>query len=291
MKTSYLFAFIALFAVALVFGCIGGGGTSNQTNTSSALKVTPTQTVAGGTMTIQYTLTNSYENNMKNVKISLVGVPSNYGIPAPQTITTIVSNQQYPAIFTITAPTSINIKQTLNPKLQVCYTYDTNYFFDMLFKTTSLATETATAEHGYSTGPVSVTQMGMDTIFTNTQDHVGSLQITNTGSGKIMSFGSISINKPTGSLFVDSIGLAYSTCGGTTGSRTITPTDTGDCSILGNTLAISNGLTATIKMTTTTAANKITAVTTERIDGTVTSDYCYDVPVGTLTVCPAGKAC
>jgi hypothetical protein len=292
MKTSYLFAFTALFAVALVFGCIGGssGGTNNQTNASGALKVTPTQTVAGGTITIQYTLTNSYENDMKNVQISLIGVPSNYGIPTPQTITTIVAKQQYPAIFTITAPPSIDIKQTLSPKLEVCFNYDTNYFFDMLFKTTSLATETATAESGYSTGPISVTQMGLDTIFTNTQDHVGSLQITNIGSGKITNFGSISISKAAGSLYVNSIGLSYSTCGGTTGSGILTPSGT-DCSILGNALAITNGLTATVKMSTTTAANQIHAITTERVDGKVTTTYCYDTPVGTLTVCPAGKAC
>jgi len=286
----YLYTLIALFAVALVLGCTGlGGGAQNQT-TTGPVTVTPTQLVGGGTATVQYTLTNNYENEMSNVKISVLGVPSGYTVSSSGMITTskIVANQQYPAIFTIKAP-SVSIKQTLTPKIQVCYDYTTNYYFDSALKTSALAGETVTTESAASTGPISVTQLGLDNLFVTQKDeeHTGSLQITNTGGGKIIQFNSIKMNKPVGTTNVASIGLSYSDCG----SSTTTELKPSSCSLLSNTLAVANGLTVTATVTTSTDPAKLTAVATERTEGSVSTNYCTDIPIGTITVCPAGKAC
>jgi len=293
MKTSYLYAFIALFAIALVFGCISN--TSNQTNkTTGELTVTPTQVVGGGPVTIQYMLTNNYENNMKNTTVSLLGVPSSYSPPDPITAGIVMPDQQYPIIFQITAP-NVGVKQTVTPKIQVCYDYDTNYYFDTVLKTTAIATETAPTESGYSTGPISVTQMGLDSVFTDTGtgsvSHTGSMQITNTGNGKIIRFNQLAINS-SGSTYVECPKLSYSECGKEicTVEYKVASTDTG-CSILSNSLAISNGLTATIKFDTNEASRTITSATPNRLNGIVSVNYCYEIPVDTITVCPAGKAC
>jgi hypothetical protein len=309
----YMYAFIALFAVALIFGCTLGGGTNKTTtNQTGALKVTPTQIISGGSATIQYTLTNSYDNTMKDVRISLLDVPSSYsGTRNLTAISSIVTNQQYPAIFTITAPSALNLKQTITPKIEVCYKYDTNYYFDTVLKTTALATETAPTTSGSSTGPVSVTELGLDQVFTdtglsatNTSNHMGELQITNTGSGKIISFNNITATVV--SDYIDSLVLSYSDCA--SGTAPIPPSmqtqsnshhtssqqlisDASTCSILNNTLAISNGLTATMDMTTNAAAASLTSIKTETVNGVVSFNYCYDVPVGSIVVCPAGKAC
>jgi len=310
MKTSYLYAFIALFAIALVFGCITNTG-SNQTNQSTGgLTVTPTQVVASGPVTIQYMLINNYENNMEDVRISLLNVPSTYEVEKSVITTPIIApTQQYPAVFVIKTDPGISLKQTISPKLEVCYNYSTNYYFDTVLKTTSIATETAPTESGYSTGPISVTQMGLDSVFTDTdlKTYTGSLKITNTGNGKITKIKMLNIDESIGSTNIDDVKLAYSTCGGTEGSASlagrvigITGMSSGPpitipvvpvCDVFNNTLAIQNGLTATVKMKTTTEAAGITSATPERIEGQVEFTYCYELPVGTITVCPAGKTC
>jgi len=278
----YLYALIALFAMALVLGCTDSGA-KNQT-TTGPVTVTPTQLVGGGTATVQYTLTNNYENDMNNVKISMLGVPSSYTGYSSLTPSKIVANQQYPAIFTITAP-SVNIKQTLTPKIQVCYNYTTNYFFDAALKTSNLATEEVNVERGSSTGPVSISAMGFDSVFLTTanEDHMGSLSIANIGTGKIMAINSIKIIED--STNINSATISYSDCGP---ASEIKSSDS-KCSILGNTLAITNGLTASLTINT--KPSTLTSVSTERLSGSVLVNYCYEVPVGTITVCPAGKAC
>jgi hypothetical protein len=287
----YLYALIALFAMALVLGCTGGG-TQNQT-TTGPVTVTPTQLVGGGTATVQYTLTNNYENDMNNVKISMLSVPSSYTGYSSLTPSKIVSNQQYPAIFTITAP-SVSIKQTFTPKIQVCYDYTTNYFFDAALKTSKLATEAVNVESGSSTGPISVSAMGFDSVFLTTadEDHMGSLSITNIGTGKIMAINSIAIIED--STNINSAKISYSDCGPATeikppSAATCSATSPPACCILRNTLAITNGLTASLTINT--APDTLTSVSTERLSGSVLVNYCYEVPVGTITVCPAGKAC
>lgn len=293
MKTSYLLAFMAILAVALVFGCNFPGGGTNKTNASAGgVTVTPTQMIAKGTATVQYTLVNNYENDMKNVKISLLDAPSGYKLSSDGIINTgtIVANQQYPAIFTITAP-DVSVKQTLTPKIHVCYDYTTSYFFDAALKTSDLASETATVEKGASTGPLTISALGFDSIFITApnEDHVGSLQISNAGTGKITAFNSIKINSPT-SANLASANVAYSDCGPATEITPSTPSAT-NCKILNNALAVSKGLTATLTIKTKVNPTALTAVATERLDGSVLVNYCYDVSVGTLSVCPAGKTC
>ena len=285
MKKEGLIILIALFALAFTFGCTMGGEKSNNTNTGNGytLKVSPKNVISEGVITIDLRLKNIFDNDMNNVEATIKDIPSTFTGTEKVEGVTIVKGQEYPMIWSITTP-STDLKQSINPKVEVCFDYTTNFYFDTALVPRDKATEEVQVQSGYSNGPISVTQMGLDKIFLKedgTGFITGSLDIKNNWQGHIQSINKITIT-PSGLTG----GIKYASCGGDT-VTTITPS-TANCGILNNNLAIGDGLITTIKLSTTSGGSSIS---TERTNGEVDYTYCYDIPLGTITVCPVGQRC
>jgi len=287
MKREMMFVLVTFFALAFTFGCINGGGEkTNESSTGNGytINVNPRTIISEGVITIELRLNNIFENDMTGVEAKIKDIPSTFTGTDPVSEITIVKGQEYPIIWSITSP-STELKQNINPKVEVCFNYTTNFYFDTAIVPRDLTTEETQVQNGYSNGPVTVTQMGLDKIFLKnggTGYTTGSLDIKNNWQGHIKSINNITIIPSEGL----SAGIKYASCGGED-STSITPTTEG-CDILSNNLAIGDGLITTIKLTTEYSGDSIK---TERTNGEVDYTYCYDIPVGTITVCPVGQRC
>jgi hypothetical protein len=276
---------VAVFALAIAFGCTSGGNETNNTSTGVGYTISakPQTVISEGVVTIELRLKNIFDNDMKNVHVSLKDMPG-FSEPEEKNIDTIMRGQEYPIIWSLTAPET-DLKQTVSPKVEVCFDYTTNFYFDTAITPKNLATEEVQTQSSYSNSPLTVSPIGLDKLFLtgkNSNYVTGSLDIKNNWIGKIKEIKEISItpgNKLDG-------GIKYASCGSDT-SKKITP-NSGDCSILSNSLAISNGLISTVKLTTDYTGDTIKV---SRTNGVVKYTYCYDIDVGTITVCPVGQRC
>ncbi len=292
MKNQLLFVLAAMFAIVFVFGCIGGGEeeTEGMAGAGYTLNVNPQQVIAGGVITVDLRLQNIFEKDMENVVAEMTGLPKGKytGAEEPIEIGTIVAGQEFPAIWTIETPDT-EIKQTITPTIEVCFDYTTDFFFDTSIRPKELAAEEVSLQSSYSSGPITVSQIGLDNIFIkegDTTSVAGSLNIQNNWQGKIKKINKISIDVSTDGLISDAT-IGYAKCGGT--DTEITPSGT-DCDILENELAIGDGITGKITITLDSGASTDT-IEIERINGKAEYTYCYDIPVGTITVCPVGQRC
>ena len=282
MKREFIFVLIAFFALAFVFGC--GSKEVEETGSGYTMSVNPTNVVASGVVTVNMRLQNIFEKDMTNTVAEMSGFPRGQftGADAAINVGTIVSNQEYPVIWTITTPDT-QIQQSITPTVEVCFDYETEFLFDLAIKPRLLAAETVQLQKGVTSGPVTVSTMGLDELYASI---TGSLNIQNNWQGQISKFNSLEINHATGGL-IRSIVVQYSQCGGNSNSIRLGDTN---CDILSNKNAIGNGMTPIVKI------NLVDSLPTERIEveritGTVDYTYCYNVPVGTITVCPAGQRC
>jgi hypothetical protein len=286
MRKEWMFILVILFALAFTFGCTGTGGKKNATTSGDAytLNVNPRTVISGGVITIDLRLNNIFDNDMKELSASIKDLPSTFSGADEISGITIVKGQSYPVIWSIATPET-DLKQNINPKVQVCFNYTTNFYFDTAVVPKTLATENVQLQSGYSNGPVSVSQMGLGKIFLKSAGigyTLGSLDIRNAWQGKIGSINNITLTAPSDL----KEGIKYAKCGGDT-SVTITP-DSGDCKILSNKLAIGDGIISTIKLNTTYAGD---SVKVERTSGIIDYTYCYDVDIGDVMVCPVGQRC
>ncbi|MCD6546973.1 MAG: hypothetical protein J7K22_00245 [Nanoarchaeota archaeon] len=291
MKKTMVFL-AAMFALAFVFGCIGG---EKEEETPSGegytLKVNPQTVVAGGVVTIDLRIKNIFEKDMENVVAKLEGIPKT-GYSGAETVDvgTIVANQEFPVIWTISTPDT-EIKQTITPTAEICFDYTTDFYFDTAIVPRDLAAEEVQLQSGCSTGPLEVSEVGLDRIFIKESGDTklaGSLNIQNTWQGKIKEIKKIEISASTDGL-IDSYGVSYAKCGDESTTSIPASGDT-DCDILSNELAIGNGLTAKVNIALDSGATTDT-IEIERINGKIEYTYCYDVDIGTITVCPAGQQC
>ncbi|MCD6575542.1 MAG: hypothetical protein J7K73_00070 [Nanoarchaeota archaeon] len=287
MKKEGIIVLIALFALAFSFGCIGGGGEENETAAGNGytINVNPKTVIAGGVITVELRLKNIFDNDMSDLSAVIKDLPSSFGTPEENTGILITRGQEYPIIWTIEAPET-DLKQTVSPKIEVCFDYVTNFYFDTALVPKDKVTEAIQVQSGYSNGPIKVTQVGLDKIFLKdgTSYTTGSLNIQNNWQGRIERINEIKITPPAEN--VASEGVKYAKCGNDT-TTSIKPEDT-NCDILENKLAIGDGLTATVKITTDYDGSDIKV---ERTNGEINYTYCYEIPMGTITVCPVGQRC
>ena len=285
MKKGWIFIFAVLFALTFTFGCTSGGkGNATTGGEAYTLNVNPRTVISGGVITVDLRINNIFDNDMKDLSANINDLPSTFTGADKISDITIVKGQSYPVIWSINAPET-DLKQNINPKVHVCFNYTTNFYFDTALVPKTLATENVQLQTGYSNGPLSVSQMGLDKIFlreTGTSYTAGSLDIKNTWQGKIESINNITLMPPSNL----NEGVKYAKCGSDV-TTTIVP-DTGDCSILSNKLAIGDGIIGTVKLNTTYADNSIKV---ERTNGIIDYTYCYDVDIGDVTVCPVGQRC
>ena len=275
-KMVVLFALI--FAAALVFGCIGGRDDTPAVGNEYSITVSPRSIFEGGVTTIDVRIRNVFENDLENVNIKMVGLPSAYQ-ESGHTVNVgdILPGQEYPIIMTIGAPDTVRVQQIITPKIEVCYEYTTDFFFDSSFVPRGVV-EDISLSRRHSSGPISLNVVGFDRVHSSAV--TGSMAISNTGIGEISRINKIEIAE---TLEGSSARLSYSKC---TGMNRIVP-DTGDCNILATKSIVRNGITATLRFEgigfdfdTETRAG------VDRASGEIETMYCYEIDVGTITVNP-----
>jgi hypothetical protein len=292
MKKALMIAFTAIFAVALVLGCTGGGETKtvpgSGTGDGYTFKVEPTTIQGGGVATVQFTITNPFEKNMDNVSVKMKSgtVPSSYKSDPVDGMTgqMLVPGQEFPVVFTITAP---NQNGQINPVVQVCFDYGTEFYWDSAFMPVTLAIEEVSLDKGASTGPISVTVSGLDKAYVKNDTEgkgVGAIGLKNEWQGEIKDFKDTTINVAAAT-YLKSFNISYAGCFGTADQKT-SKLWTINLKSGGTNCGVLKGITAKngIQPTLTINLNKETKtdITVDRFSGTTTYNYCYEVPLGTL---------
>ena len=273
-----LVLFALVFAAALVFGCIGGGEEDETIGNEYSVSVSPRNIFEGGVSTIDFRVRNIFENDMENVVIKMSGLPAAYQDAGHITnVGDILPGQEYPIIMTISAPSDVRVSQDINPKIEVCYEYKTDFFFDSSFIPRGVVEETSLSRR-HSRGPISINVIGFDRV--HSSDVTGSLGIVNTGIGEISSINKLEITE---TLIGSSAKLSYSRC---QGGSVINP-DMENCDILSTKTIVRNGITSTIRFEGIDFGfDTETRAGVDRASGEVEIEYCYEVNVGTITVSP-----
>jgi len=278
-------AFVALAMFVLVFalGCTGGKKETSGVGSGYTLSVTPTELITNGTTTIDLRLENVFDKDMTNVQVWLKDVShSAYQIDGEQNgtnkIGTIMPKQTYPVIMSLTSERAGTIS---GKHIEVCFEYDTEYYFDIGMKSKKQASEVLSVESGASSGPLSVSATGFENIFYENGKGTGTLSLANNWIGKISKINSISAEFPTGGDLTSGL-IAISGCTSTaTTNAKLDGTDTDKCGILSNDVAIANGLTLRAEVN----VNKLaTTSTVERTQGNVNYTYCYQIEMPTITI-------
>ncbi|MDD5181861.1 MAG: hypothetical protein PHC66_01670 [Candidatus Nanoarchaeia archaeon] len=274
------FMAVALFALIFALGCTGGDKTEEAgTGQGYSMTVSPTDTITGSPVTIDLRLENIFDKDMTGVTVRMKDVSSIYNKDGELTTgTTIIKGQTYPVIMTLSSDRAGTIS---GKHVEVCFDYDTEYYFDIGLKSKSQAAEELAVESGASSGPLGVAVVGLENVFYENLKGTGALTLSNEWQGTIKEIKSVSAEFPVGS-YVRSGAISISGCTGTTagGVTTVKSTDTG-CSILSNDVAIANGLTLRTEVDVNATQ---TALTVERTVGNVIYNYCYDIDLPTLTI-------
>lgn len=287
MKNNMLAITAALFAVIFVFGCIGGGGDEDTgAGAGYSLAINPSDVIAGGIVTVDLRLTNVFENDMENVAVDIkrTGIPSNYEVTGSETGLEITSGQEFPVIMNIEVPESA-FAGTINPEAEVCFDYTLDYFFDVAVKNKTKASEDVTLTSASESGPFTVSTTGLETIFKSAtgKNSTGILTISNSWQGEIKEIKSVTATAPSGGQ-IDNMQLVFSNCAGNIGTTTSISSDVSnaDCN---KRLTDENVIKRSISpklVIDIDDAGETTSI--ERIQGNVGVNYCYDVPLGTISV-------
>lgn len=273
-KIIYLFALV--FAAALVFGCLGNGDDPTPVG-DYTLNVEPRSVRDGGVATVDLSIRNSFERSIRNVDIEMVGLPSAYQDDTHNMdIAEIMPGQEYPMIMTISTPGDLRTEQRLNPNIEVCFDYETDFFFDSSFIPAG-STEQVSLDRGQTRGPITITTSGFDRI--HRQDVTGSLSMQNNWIGEITRINKVEVYE---SLEGSSVELGYSRCS----AGNVMQPGTTDCEILENRAAIRNGITATLSFRGIGFDFDGNRVGIDRAAGSIDVTYCYEIGVGSITVTP-----
>lgn len=276
-----IFVFALLFGMAFILGCIGEKKEEKKVG-DYTLTVTPKNVIAGGVVTVDLRIKNSFEKELKDLSASIKGTPTSYDVSGDTSGQTIPPNQEFPIIWTITTPDT-DLRQTINPTIEICFDYETSFYFDVSIRNKTLVGEEVALQRGYSSGPISVAQIGLDNIFIDKEKGIGTLDIKNNWVGKIKEIKNISFSYKG---IINEINISYSKCSGNYLSSSEE-----NCDILKNEIAIGEGIAAKVEIGIDKEMASPTEVNIERIDGIVKYSYCYDIDVGTIVVCPAGQRC
>jgi hypothetical protein len=289
MKKALMIAFTAIFAVALVLGCTGGGETKTTpgsgTGDGYTFKVEPTTIQGGGVATVQFTMTNMFDEKMDNVDVKMKSgtVPSSYTVSGGITDQMLVPGQEFPVVFTITAP---NQNGQINPVIEACFDYTTEFYWDSAFMPVTLATEEVSLDKGASTGPITVTVSGLDKAYVKSDMEskgVGAIGLSNNWQGEIKDFKNITITVNDQNYF-KSFEIGYAGCKGkaseTNKINTIQLSSSyADCTILKG-ITAKNGIQPTLTINL--DKYNLTEIKVDRFSGIAKYNYCYEVPLGTL---------
>jgi len=297
----WMFAFVALLAVAFIFGCTGGEEEQPGVGEGYTLEVSDTSVVGGSVVNLKLTLTNQYEEAMENIEAKLTGFDlTRFTVDQnEQDVGTLESGESFPIVWTITAPEKEKGTETFNPKIQVCFDTKQTYFFDSVLLPKGYAEELPTLTSGYSKGALSITQSGLNEIYTKEGGRTakGAIELKNIGNGKIKEIYYATIKVPTiTGHAADIVGrsLSYSSCEGDCS------VDNGETCLIGGEyngfnnpcdkfkqeIIVQNGLTLTTGIT---VNDEIEEPVVIRPTGEVSYHYCYEIDVGTITVCGPGE--
>ena len=236
----------------------------------------PTELITDGQATVDLRITNIFDKEMTNTLVKYKDVSSIY-VPISEqegvSVGNVLPGQTYPVIMTIKG-SSVG---TLSGKnIEVCFDYETEYYFDIGLKDKTKAAEKLSVESGASSGPMNISVVGLENVFYENEKATGALTLKNNWQGRIKQIDEVTIQFPLAS-GINSGSIAISDCSGTS---SITESQEG-CSILSNEVAIANGLTLRANVE---VDSDEKGVAVERVLGTVNYNYCYEIPLPTITI-------
>lgn len=277
-----IFLFAMIFAAVLVFGCIGNGET-DISREGYSLDVRPRTVVAGGITTINLRLQNNFNNEMADTEVTMSGIPRTYSYDEKHDGINIFSGQEYPIIWALdTHDTSL--EERINPKIKVCFDYETDFFFDFasLPRDKSID-EVRNLQTVYAKGPISIHRTGMGITYTDSISEF--IDINNNWVGSIARIDRITI----GDIDGNNPEIAISGCKSDRGE--IKPGLGDECNILKNPLAIGEGTLLSVKYEGIDTITEGEEPEIYRVPGEIAFRYCYNIDVGTIVICPVGQRC
>ena len=296
MNERNILAIGMLVSVLFLFGCtMPNFRNKKQAPIQYNVSVTPTTIVPGGVSTIRFSVNNEFERSMRDVTVSVSDVPGGYSV-SPQTsnLGNIPSGQARPQVITITAPTDVHLTQLITPKISVCYNYKTDFYSDMIFNSYENPPTTTPPHHsGYTNGPISISVSNFEGYPSSENPTVVSgISINNIGNGKIVKVNSINVSMttPTGQSYsITGMNVTFFDC---TGSNTplngVVSVSINKCDKFNSPVILSTGLQGSLAIGTHGSVSKDKQYDIQTLSGTIDFDYCYDVPVGSITVKPVG---
>ena len=298
MNEKNILAIGMLVSVLFLFGCTMPNFNNNKKQpTQYNVSVTPTTIVPGGVSTIRFTVNNEFERSIRNVIVSVSDVPGGYSVsPRTSNLGDIPSGQARPQVITITAPTNVHLTQLITPKISVCYNYKTDFYSDMIFNSYENPPTTTPPHHaGYTNGPISVSVSNFEGYPSSENPTVVSgISINNIGNGKIVKINSInvSITVPSGESYsINGMNATFFDCSnsGTPSNGAVSVSvDNSKCDKFNSPVILSTGLQGSLTIGTQGSVSKDEQYNIQTLSGTIDFDYCYDVPVGSITVKPVG---
>ena len=287
-----------LVSVLFLFGCtMPNFGGKTQKPSQYNISVTPRTIVPGGVSTIRFTVNDKYERSLRDVTVSVSDVPGGYSVsPTTSNLGDIPAGQARPQVITITAPSDVHLTQVITPKISVCYNYKTDFYGDMIFNSYENPPTTVPPHHsGCTNGPVSVSISNFEGYPSSENPNVVSgISINNIGNGRIMKVNSINVSMttPTGQSYsITGMNVTFFDCtnSGTTSNGAVSVSINNDkCDKFNSPVILSGGLQGSLMIETYGNVSKDKQYDIQTLSGTVDFDYCYDVPVGSITVRPVG---
>ena len=292
MNEKNMLAIGMLITVLFLFGCTMPGS-NKQKPTQYNVSVNPTTIVPGGVSTIRFSVNNQYERTMKDVIIAVSDVPGGYSVsPSTSSLGNIPSGQSRPQVITITAPSNVHLIQTISPKISICYNYKTDFYSDMIFDSYENPPTTTPPHHsGYTSGPISVSVSNFEGYPSSENPNVVSgISINNIGNGKIIRINSINVSmtKPQGESYsITGMSVSFFDCKGTETNGYINIDNT-TCDKFNSPVILSGGIQGSLNIASSGSVSKDKQYDIQTISGTVDFEYCYYVPVGSITIKPVG---
>jgi len=292
MKKEIIFTILIASILILGLGCSGKKAQVVQPETGYSVKMSSNKIIAPGSIVVNFAIKNIFLKEMRNTEISILGVPSSYSVSGTNSLGTIMNGQEIPVIFNIGTEKDVNVKEEINPKIKVCFDYQSDFYFDIAFKKVDMYSQEIATPQSCVKGPVNITREGLDTIFEKQTNPVLNLNIQNSWIGTIQKFNKISLDIPS-SDYIEGGALSYSLCKNETNTKGVSisiPDQSDNCGILNNAAAIANGIITSVTLSVPKELG-ISSPVTERFTGFADYRYCYEVPLEKITVCPAGSPC
>lgn len=291
-------AFFLLLAIPFLGSC--GRRGAEKAPTAVVIQPSERKVTGGQAFFIRYTLTNGFGIDMEDITITMTEVPAGYPVePLKSEVEYLKSGYSQPVTFTISTP-SVETKETLSPKIKVCFRADLPFSFIIPIISSDNPPETIPEVELRTPNAPLTLDLDLQVTSGTAMSFPGTLTIHNTkyNDGKIIEVESIELEMPK-VYGIESIevSLPFVGCTGVSISddKVSTKLSSAECEHMKMPKLPETDITFTLKLKMASLQDIYEqtgeSVVQVRGNGTIKFYYCYFINVGTLTVCPLGKPC